>query len=98
MGALFSTEKLPESTMVKNVNGTSADRYKIDKLYQQYLDSGAHDPANCQVKGCSKPASATAHVIRAGQNVSKRWMLTRLCAEHNHHSNKSEMPLSVILR
>ena len=72
---------------VKNVNGTSQDRYRIRGLYQKYLEAGGREVETCQCVGCSAPSTATAHVIRTDRGVSNEWYLTRTCAQHNHHSN-----------
>ena len=70
-----------DSTIVKNINGTSGDRYtsnpvpafekcnivirfKIDGLHKKFIAAGGTDSAMCQVKGCSNPGAATAHVIK----------------------------------
>ena len=81
------------STMVRNVSGTSDDRYKINSLYQKYLQEGGTDSPDCQVKGCDKPASATAHVVCVDGRRSDAWFLARVCAAHNNHHNTDPYPL-----
>lgn len=82
-----------DSIIVKNISGTSADRYRIDGLYRQYLDMGGRAVSTCQRKGCSNPATATAHVRKTDGRRSGVWYLTRLCAACNHHTNDEEMAL-----
>jgi len=75
---------------VKNVSGTSSDRYAISGLKQKYSEH-AHYPQTCQVYGCSHPATATAHVISADGRSNGSWGLTPMCAEHNHYSHTDPM-------
>jgi phosphoribosylformylglycinamidine (FGAM) synthase-like enzyme len=83
------------SIMVANIGGTSSDRYSIDRLYQKYLAEGGTSSSTCQVKGCDRPASATAHVRLVDGRRSNDWFLTRTCASHNHPSNTDPYPLRI---
>lgn len=71
---------------VKNVNGTSSQRYAINDLRNKYVAAGGVNARVCQVYSCGKSATATGHVHANG-----KWMLTPLCATHNHHTNHSSM-------
>lgn len=82
-----------DSIIVKNIGGTSSERYRIDRLYSKYRDEGGRAVETCQRKGCSNDATATAHVRMTDGRRSKDWFLTRLCAECNHHTNGREMAL-----
>ncbi len=79
-----------DSTIVKNINGTSDDwytsnllpafekcniiiRFKIDGLHKKFIAAGGTDSAMCQVKGCSNPGAATAHVIKTDGRSSNNW-------------------------
>jgi hypothetical protein len=75
------------STLVKNVSGTSADRYKINNLHGKYIAAGGTTSTTCQAKGCDKTASATAHVRLTDGRRSGDWMLTRACGSHNSAHN-----------
>lgn len=82
-----------DSIIVKNVNGTSADRYKIDGLHKKFISAGGTSSATCQVKGCSNPGSATAHVIKTDGRRDGDWWLCWVCAAHNHPTNTDPYPL-----
>jgi hypothetical protein len=91
-GIKWNVETVPESPLVKNINGTAQDRFKIDGLYQKYLAAGGGQVSRCQVKGCSGEPRATAHVQKF-QSSDRSWYLTRLCSAHNHHTNGDVMAL-----
>jgi len=74
---------------VKNINGTSSSRYTVPDLKKKYVEAGGTNARTCQVNGCSKPNSATAHVQKV--SGSDKWFCTQLCAEHNHHSHTKPM-------
>lgn len=82
-----------DSIIVKNISGTSAERYRIDRLYDKYLESGGTDSPTCQRKGCKSPATATAHVRKTDGRRDDLWWLTRLCASCNSWANDDEMAL-----
>jgi hypothetical protein len=82
-----------DSILVKNLNGTSADRYKIDGLHKKFMAAGGTSSDNCQVKGCSNPGQATAHVKMVDGRRSDDWLLTWVCASHNHHTNEEPYAL-----
>lgn len=48
------------STMVKNIHGTSDERYKIGNLHKKFMSAGGTDSMWCQVKGCCNEGGATA--------------------------------------
>jgi hypothetical protein len=81
------------STIVRNVNGTSKDRFKIDDLSRKFVESGGTTSGRCQAKGCKNAATATAHVAKTDGRRDNNQHLTKLCAEHNHHTNNAEIPL-----
>jgi hypothetical protein len=81
------------STIVKNINGTSKSRYVVPNLKQKFSDNGGTSSSTCQVKACKNPASATAHIINTDGRVDNTWKTTQLCSSHNNHNNKSEMAL-----
>jgi hypothetical protein len=81
------------STMVKNINGTSSPRYAIDNLSSKFVNHGGTSSSTCQVKQCSNSATATGHVKKTDARSDDNWHLTKLCAHHNHSSNDSEMAL-----
>lgn len=81
------------STMVKNLNGTSKSQYTITDLKTKYSKAGGCMSITCQHKGCSKSVSATAHVKHTDGRKGNAWYLTSLCAGHNHTSNTSAIPL-----
>lgn len=72
------------STMVKNLNGTSGPRYEISDLHGKYLRMGGVDSGNCQVKECHDPGSKTAHVKKTDGRSDDDWYLCWVCATHNH--------------
>ena len=74
---------------VKNINGTSSPRYVVPDLKKKYVAAGGTNARTCQVNGCSKPNSATAHVQKV--SGSNQWHLTPMCAQHNHHSHEKPM-------
>jgi hypothetical protein len=76
-----------DSTIVKNISGTSDDRYKIDNLHKKFIAAGGTDSAMCQVKGCPNPGSATAHVIKTDGRSANNWWLCWVCAKHNNPHN-----------
>ena len=80
-------------TNVKNINGTSSDRYKINNLSEKYIESGGSSRKTCAVYGCSKEASATAHVMKSHGNADSTWYLVKTCAQHNSHYNNNSMPV-----
>ena len=84
-----------DSTMVQNINGTSKERYKIDKLYQKYLDEGGAPVLKCQVKECKDDASKTAHVQVKDGSGDMTWYLCRVCACHNNTAFTQPYPLRV---
>ena len=76
-----------DSTMVKNINGTADDRFKVDNLFQRYLAAGGGGVAECSAKGCHEPASKTAHAHEVDKRADTHtWLLCRVCATHNHHT------------
>lgn len=79
--------------MVKNVNGTSKGNYVIPDLKQKFMALGGSSSCGCQHKGCSHKATATAHVIHVDKRKSSEWLLTSLCAKHNHHTNNKPIAL-----
>ena len=81
------------SLMVKNIHGTSADRYHISGLSQKFVAAGGTSSTTCQAKGCSNQATATAHVIKTDGRRDNDWHLTRLCHQHNHYTNDEPIPL-----
>lgn len=81
------------SIIVKNVNGSSQDRYKISNLPDKYVKAGGHQAGGCQAKGCSNPFQATAHVIKTDGRASNQWFLTRTCSKHNNTNNTDPFPL-----
>jgi len=74
------------STMVKNLNGTSDVRYAIPDLHTKYLAMGGVDSGNCQVKECPDAGSKTAHVKKTDGRTADDWYLCWVCAAHNHTS------------
>lgn len=81
------------STMVRNVNGTSATRYVVSSLSKKYYSAGGTTSTSCQAKACGKIAAATAHVIHADHRHSREWQLTRLCAAHNSSAHTVDIAL-----
>ena len=81
------------STMVKNVSGSSNPRHVISNLPQKFKAAGGTSSTNCQAKGCDKPAGATAHVRLTDGRRSGDWMLTKTCASHNSSHNKEPYAL-----
>jgi len=81
------------SLVVKNIRGTSAERYQIPNLNRKYVDAGGTPATTCQTKGCTNNATATAHVKKTDRRRDNKWYLTRLCAQHNHCANKKPIPL-----
>jgi len=77
---------------VKNVNGTSADRYAVPHLKQKYSEFASY-PSTCQVLGCSDHATATAHVISCDGRSGGSWSLVPVCAAHNNHYQTEPMYL-----
>lgn len=75
------------------MNGSSAPRYRIDRLRQKFIDEGGVDSLNCQVKGCHNPGAATAHVIKTDGRSNNDWMLCWVCAAHNNHHNEEPYAL-----
>ena len=84
-----------DSTVVKNVNGTSTDRYKIDNLHKKFIGEGGTESEMCQVKGCLELGRATAHVIKTDGRSSNEWWLCWVCNGHNNPENKTPFPLRV---
>ncbi len=78
---------------VKNVQGTSSSRYQISGLSQKYERAAGCYPDTCQVYGCSKQATATAHVRMDDGRRGGQWGVVPTCAEHNNYSNTSAMYL-----
>lgn len=74
---------------VKNINGTSKDRYTITNLKEKYISAGGVKARVCQVVSCSNKVSATAHVHSGGS-----WLLAPTCAMHNHHTNDKPMTIA----
>lgn len=81
------------SLMVKNVHGTSSDRYTVPHLYPKYVAAGGTKSSVCQVKTCTDKATATAHVVRTDGRRDSAWYLARVCASHNSASHTAPMPL-----
>ena len=77
---------------VKNIHGTSSDRYAIPHLKQQFSSHSSY-PKKCQVYGCSNQATATAHVRQCDRRKDGSWGLTPVCAEHNHYTQDQPMYL-----
>jgi len=82
-----------DSTIVKNISGTSDDRYKVDNLHQKFIAAGGTDSAMCQVKGCSDLGRATAHVIKTDGRSANTWWLCWVCAKHNNPHNENPYAL-----
>ena len=80
-----------QTTSVKNINGTSKPRYVVSNLSAKYQDAGGTKSNKCQVSGCSKDATATAHVRKTHGNASSSWNLTKTCASHNSSHNTQNM-------
>ena len=76
-----------DSILVKNLHGTSKDRYAIDGLHAKFIAKGGTDSTTCQVKGCSNPGGATAHVIKTDGRRDGDWWLCWVCKAHNHPNN-----------
>ncbi len=93
LSIIMSKANHNNSTIVKNVNGTSKQRYKINNLHNKYVASGGTNSATCQAKGCSNPATATAHVRLTDGRKSDNWQFTRFCAIHNSSHHKEEIAL-----
>ena len=47
----------------------------------------------CSVVRCTSNATAGAHVKHSNTGTSDKQYIVRLCASHNHHSNKDVMVL-----
>jgi hypothetical protein len=73
-----------DSILVRNVGGTSAPRYRIADLHAKFQRAGGTSSTRCQVKGCSNPGQATAHVRLVDLRRTQEWMLCWVC---NHHNN-----------
>ena len=74
------------STMVKNINGTSDPHYKIAGLHGKYKSMGGTDSGACQVKECHEQGHATAHVQLADGRSRDDWYLCWVCSLHNSSS------------
>ena len=81
------------STMVKNIHGTSDERYKIGNLHKKFMTAGGTDSMWCQVKGCCNEGGATAHVIKTDGRSANDWWLCWVCAEHNNPHNEEPYAL-----
>jgi len=87
------------SLVVAGINGTSADRYKIEELKWKYVRCLGRLPIFCAVKGCDgikhpNIYTATAHVRKTDGRRSNNWYLVHQCSTHNSHSrNGMNVPL-----
>jgi hypothetical protein len=81
------------SVMVKNINGTSKDRYVIENLHKKFIDAGGTSRQYCQVKGCDDLGRATAHVLLCDGRRSNDWFTCWVCARHNNPHFTDPYPL-----
>ena len=82
------------SIIVFGINGTSADRYKVERLKWKYVSILGYLPSNCSVKSCNGKYGATAHVMLDDGRRSNNWFLVPQCKSCNHCSRNSQrMPL-----
>ena len=82
------------TTSVKNIHGTSQEKYIISNLSKKYEQAGGTSSNKCQVAGCTNDATATAHVQKAHGNASNDWILTKTCAKHNSAHNEKTMKVN----
>lgn len=71
---------------VKNINGTSNDRYSSPKGYHSWIDywenkSGLSFLKYCSCVECQNSAKVGAHVMKT--NSSRTWYIIPLCYECN---------------
>jgi hypothetical protein len=83
------------STIVRNIGGTSSSRFKIARLSTKFERRGGSVVSKCQAKQCGKPVSATAHVrvVDGRRKEGQAWHLCRVCAAHNHVRNAAPFAL-----
>ena len=79
---------------VKNINGTSKDRYSNPKGYSSWLDYWENNSIfvtldKCACIGCSNKAKVGAHVRKT--NGDNKWYIVPLCYE----CNKNTEPFNV---
>lgn len=79
------------SIVVKGINGTSADRYRVRYLKWKFICLYSRMPSKCAVLGCSNPFQATAHVLLDDGRRSDNWFLVPQCSYHNNHTRNGEI-------
>lgn len=77
-------------TDVKNIHGTSEEPFQIDDLKQKYEKLVGAISKYCQVVGCRRVGTATAHVY-LHESTHQNWFLTRLCSYHNSSDYEEAM-------
>lgn len=71
---------------VRNIKGTSKERYAYSKGYPSWLEYWKHKsrfsfPSYCQCVDCSNPAEVGAHVMKVYGNNA--WYIIPLCQKCN---------------
>merc|ERR1712066_418097 len=74
--------KITLPTKVKNIKGTSDQRFVIRDLRKKYKKLSRHQPTTCCAVKCHNPYEDTAHVIIRNSG-SKKWWLIPTCNSHN---------------
>jgi hypothetical protein len=86
-----------ERFKVRNINGTSAERYakSASKSEESWLEvwrvATRSERTTCCVLRCSRTDLVGGHVMSCDLRMSRQWYLVPICRAHNHVSNKDEM-------
>lgn len=80
---LWESENILDEVLLKNIHGTSKERYKKnDGMKQFWLDKSNREwPNKCCVKGCNSKATEGAHMKKA--YGTGEWYIVPTCHDHN---------------